>query len=429
MNVSLFRNRNFVLFLIRESLSLSGTIFLNISLALYILALTGSATQFASVLSLAIIPHLILGPLAGVIVDRMNKRTLILILESGRAFCLFMLFVSSLLSPIQAEVLYICVILFSACDVFAAPAYVTLMPSIVKKEELNDANALDTTIVETVRVLAPFLGTVVYSQYGISTVFLIHAVLCLFSVAATCLIVIPQAIKKDVASTILHDMKTGLQSFTQDKRIFSLVLNGMLTHLFLFPFVLLGFPFLIKQVFLGSDLDFGLVESLQTAGSLCSITGVMLLQKRYTLPVNIGIGIIGLIVFVCPLLFLVHPGFFQTLQHQPLLVVGYFGAVSFLLFFAFGTYGVFFRTFYQQTIDSIMLGRFVSVMAMLFAISRFAGFHLYGKLFDSYPLLYPIVILGIGMMLKLLMHIPFLQDEKKRKSQQAKCATSGSLKN
>jgi len=159
-----------------------------------------------------------------------------------------------------------------------------------------------------------------------------------------------------------------------------------------------------------------MVESLQTAGSLCSIVGVVFLQKRYTLPVNIGIGILGLIVFVCPLLLLVHPEFFQTLSHHPLLVVGFFGAVSFLLFFAFGTYGVFFRTFYQQTIDPIMLGRFVSVMAMLFAVSRFAGFYLYGKLFDSYPLLYPIVILGVGMVLKLLMHFPFLQEEKKRKA-------------
>lgn len=416
MNWSLFRSRNFVLFLVRESLSLSGTIFLNISLALYILALTGSATKFASVLSLGIIPHLLFGPLAGIAVDRMNKRTLILLLESGRAICLLTLFFSSQLAPIQAEVIYVCVILFSACDVFAAPAYVTLLPAIVKVDELNDANAFDTTIVESIRVLAPLLGTVVYSQFGLGMVFLIHAALCLLSVAATCLIVLPPQIKKDSATTILHDLKTGLQSFTRDTRIFSLVANGMLTHIFLFPFVLLGFPFLIKQVFIGSDLDFGMVESLQTAGSLCSIVGVVFLQKRYTLPANIGIGILGLIVFVCPLLLLVHPEFFQTLSHHPLLVVGFFGAVSFLLFFAFGTYGVFFRTFYQQTIDPIMLGRFVSVMAMLFAVSRFAGFHLYGKLFDSYPLLYPIVILGVGMVLKLLMHVPFLQEEKKRKA-------------
>lgn len=52
-------------------------------------------------------------------------------------------------------------------------------------------------------------------------------------------------------------------------------------------------------------------------------------------------------------------------------------------------------------------------MAMLFAIGRFAGFGLYGFLFDTSDLVYPIIILGIGMILKLLIHIPFLQEDKR----------------
>lgn len=414
MKWSLFRNRNFVLFLMRESLSLSGTIFLNISLALYTLSITGSATQFASVLSLGIIPHLVLGPLAGVAVDRLNKRTLILFLETGKMVFLFSLLLSLPFAPDQLGWIYACVLFFSSCDVFAAPAYITLLPSIVKREDLSSANALDTTVVETIRVLAPFLGTIVYSFYGLNGVFLVHGTLCLFSVAATSFMAIHTPHKKGLSSTILQDIKIGFQSFTKDLRILSLVANGVLTHIFMFPFVLLGFPYLIKQVFAGSDLDFGMVESIQTAGSLCSIFGVVFLQKRYSLSINIGIGIVGLIVFIFPLLLLIHPGFFRTLTLHSLLVVSYFGTISFLLFFAFGTYGVFFRTFYQQTIDAVVLGRFVSVMGMLFAIGRFAGFQMYGKLLDSSPLLYSILLLGLGMVLKLLLHIPFLLEEKRR---------------
>ncbi|EST53933.1 hypothetical protein T458_21385 [Brevibacillus panacihumi W25] len=415
MKWSLLRNRNFVLFLVRESFSLSGTIFLNISLALYSLALTGSATLFASILSLGIIPHLVLGPLAGVVVDRMNKRTLILLLESGKGICLFSFFLFSQMAPVESGWIYFCVLFFATCDVFASPAYVTILPTIVNADELSDANALDTTVVETVRVLAPFLGTVVYSYYGLSTVFLVHAVLCTVSALVTSRMAIAIPPKTGVSSTILQDMKMGFQFFTKDRRILSLVANGVLTHLFLFPFVLLGFPFLIKQVFNGSDLDFGMVESLQTAGSLCSIAGVVFLQKRYRLSINIGIGIIGMLVFVFPLLLLADSGFSSFLMQHPTLMVLYFGTVSFLLFFAFGTYGVFFRTFYQQTIGVAMLGRFVSVMGMLFAMGRFAGFHLYGRIFDASPLLHAILLLGMGMILKLLMHIPFLVDEKKRR--------------
>ncbi len=416
MNFALFRDRNFFLFLTRESLSLFGTIFLNISLALYTLSLTGSAGKFASVLALGLLPHLLLGMFAGAIVDRLDKRKLLLWLDISRCAFLLLLFLYSTLAPITEPVIYITVLFFATCDLFVYPAFSTLLQSIVKKEDLTDANALDTTVVETVRILAPFLGTLVYSISGLGVVLLIHGLISFASAGATFFIATPAAEKRASTTTILQDVWAGLQLFTNDVRIASLVANGILTHIFLFPFVMVGFPFMIKQIFHGSDIDFGVVESIQTAGSLLSIFAVAFLQKRFSISENIGLGIVGLLVAVLPLVLLKSPTFLQLLHLEPLLVVLYFGGVSFFLFLMFGTYGVFFRTFYQQTIETAMLGRFVSIMAMLFAVGRLAGFHLYGFLFDSPDLLYPIVALGVGMVLKLLVHIPFLQVEQSKKA-------------
>ncbi|USG64476.1 MFS transporter [Brevibacillus ruminantium] len=418
MNVSLLRNRNFVLFVTRESISLSGTLFLNVSLALYTLAATGSAASFASVLALGIIPQLVLGPFAGTLVDRADKRRLLMWLDSGRGLLLLLFFLVSSFMPVRLEMIYVIVLLFAAGDIFVAPASLTLLQRIVRKQDLTHANALDTTVVETVRVLAPFAGTVVYSWAGLHAVFLVGGILCCLCGAAAALIRVEAQRTAGVSSTILQDMRSSLQPFTRDARIRSLVINGMLTHLFLFPFILVGFPYMIKQLFLGSDTDFGLVESMMTAGSLCSLAAVMFLQKRYSLSANIGIGILGMLLFVCPLLFLQNEALASLLGQSPWLVVAFFGGIGFLLFFSFGTYGVFFRTFYQQTVDSSMLGRFVSVMAMLFSISRFFGFALYGRLFDSDDLLVPVVILGIGMVLKLLVHLPFLRAEKRLAAEQ-----------
>ncbi len=83
----------------------------------------------------------------------------------------------------------------------------------------------------------------------------------------------------------------------------------------------------------------------------------------------------------------------------------------------FNIYGVFFRTFYQQTIEPHMLGRFISVMVMLFALGRLIGFQLYGALFESIELIYAVFVLGVGMLAKIFMHIPFLRIEKRRREQ------------
>lgn len=413
MNLSLLQNRNFVMFLTRESLMLSGTIFIQISLALYTLSLTGSAGKFASVLAIGIIPHLLLGTFAGVLVDRMNKRNLLLILDVIRGSYLLILFTYSLFEPINLFLIYVTVIVFAACDLFVAPAFGTMLQSIVAKDDLMNANALDTTIVESVRVLAPLLGTLVYSTWGLGTVLLVNVCTTFLSAIATGMIRVKEAIPLNHNTTILQDARKGLQVFVRNPRISSLVLNGILTHIFLFPFVMVGFPYMIKQIFMGSDVDFGIVESAQMAGALCSILLVAFFMKRYSISANIGLGIIGMIAAVFPLFLLKLPLFMLWMHELPTLVVVYFSGVSFLLFLMFGAYGVFFRTFYQQTVETALLGRFLSVMAMLFAIGRFAGFHLFGFLFDFAELLYPIMILGIGMILKLIVHVPFLTEEKR----------------
>lgn len=177
-----------------------------------------------------------------------------------RSAFLLLLFLYSTLAPITEPVIYITVLFFATCDLFVYPAFSTLLQSIVKKEDLTDANALDTTVVETVRVLAPFLGTLVYSISGLGVVLLIHGLISFASAGATFFIATPVAEKRASTTTILQDVWAGLQLFTNDVRIASLVDNGILTHIFLFPFVMVGFPFMIKQIFHGSDIDFGVVE-------------------------------------------------------------------------------------------------------------------------------------------------------------------------
>lgn len=414
MNLDLFANRNFVLVLFRQCSFEFGTICLNVSFALYILGLTGSAGKFASILALGVIPQIVLGPFAGVWADRLDKRKLLFILDLTRACYLLLLFLLSCFSPIGEEIVYLTVLLFAVIDLFTMPAFVTLLQHVVKKEQLTQANALTTTVVETMRVLAPVLGTLVYGAKGIGAVFLLNALFALISTSLTRFMHLPRLPKAAKHSSIILDLWNGLNIFRTDIRITSLVINGVLTHLFMFPFVMLGFPYMIKQVFGGSDLDFGLVESAQTIGSICSIIGVTWLQKRFPISKNIGIGIVGMVAAVFPMLLLGSDAFLHLMRTSPLAVLIYYASVSFLLFLMFSTYGVFFRTFYLQTVDPLFLGRFLAVMGMTFALGRFAGFHLYGALFDSAELVYAVIVLGIGMLLKILTHIPFLRDEKKR---------------
>ena len=73
--------RNILLFVIGKFISLFGSSIYSFAIGLYILKITGSATSFALALVLASVPRIILGPIAGTIADRFNRKTMIILSE------------------------------------------------------------------------------------------------------------------------------------------------------------------------------------------------------------------------------------------------------------------------------------------------------------------------------------------------------------
>ena len=79
-------NRNFVMVVIGQLISLFGNSILRFALALYVLDITGSATIFGTVTGFAIIPTIILSPFGGMIADRVNRRNIMVVLDFLTSF-------------------------------------------------------------------------------------------------------------------------------------------------------------------------------------------------------------------------------------------------------------------------------------------------------------------------------------------------------
>ena len=409
MKFALLKNRNFLLLIIGYSTSLFGTVFLNTALSLYILNLTGSATKYALVLSLGIIPQILLGLFAGVVVDRIDRRRVILFLDIVRGLYLIVLFGYSIFHPLGEVIIYATVFLFGICDLFFAPAFVTILPSIVEREELIDGNALLTTISEASKTLGPVLAAVIYVVSGIGVVMLIDSVTFLVSIVTTYYMIFSKPLKNVEKVTLYQDVKIGLASvFKRDVRITSLVFNGVLTHIFLHSFILVGVPYMLIHVFKGTNIQFGTVQTMITAGSICAIVAVTFMKKRFSVSQNIGLGILGMTITVLPYFALGNDKFLQLLSVNTVVPVTFFSVVTFAIYLAYNTYAVFFIAFYQNTIPTEMLGRYLSVSSLLYAIGRLIGFKMYGFLFDNTVLVVSIAVLALGMALKMLIHVPFM---------------------
>ena len=94
MKYSLLTEKNFGILVMSGFISLIGTEMLNFSLSLYVLQTTHSATLFSTVLAISIIPTLALGPFGGVIIDWVNPKKIIVLLDfcSGTIVLFFTLY-------------------------------------------------------------------------------------------------------------------------------------------------------------------------------------------------------------------------------------------------------------------------------------------------------------------------------------------------
>ncbi len=73
--------KNFIFLILGQAISLFGNFILKLALSMYILEQSGSAGIFATILSIATIPTILLSPLGGMIADRANKRNVMVILD------------------------------------------------------------------------------------------------------------------------------------------------------------------------------------------------------------------------------------------------------------------------------------------------------------------------------------------------------------
>lgn len=412
MDWKLLKNKNFSLFIFGQSTSILGDSLLNIALSLYVLKVTGSAGKFASILALGVIPQLILGSFSGTIADRLDKKKAIIFMDVIRGIFLLALFGLLINNEMNITYIYIMVIFFAICSTFFLPCYVTILPQILKSEELVSGNALVNVIMELIRVVGPLLATFMFGLYGLGIILILDAFTFFASAVCTLLMKFKSIRKKSEASKFYTEVKDGFLIFFKDIRITSLVGNGILTHLFLFPFILIGIPYMLINIFAVPDINYGIVLSISPISLILSGLIVPYTKKKFNTAQSITIGIIGMLLSVVCFILLGNSIFVNLLKSNNILTTIYFGFAYFLMYFSFGYYAVFYVSFYQTNIPLEYLGRYSAVQIMLFSIARLIGFKLMGYLFNQGILIYSILVLGIGMLLKLVVHVPFIKREK-----------------
>jgi MFS family permease len=312
---SLLKRRDFGLVWTASLISSTGDWVLFIGLPIYVYQLTGSALATSAMFVAELVPQIALGSIAGVFVDRWDrKRTMVVANLLLAVAILPLVFVRS---ADLVWIVYIVAFTESLLGRFARPAEAAMLPRLVEKGDLVAANSLGAFAANTSRLVGPTIGGVVAGLYGLGAVAVLDSVTFLIAAALVMLVrtsgAPDRAAIADAAAAAAGRLRAfwrewldGVTLVARSRTIRVLFALAALSALGEGSFGVL-FVVWVNRVIGGTALELGWFMTAQAVGGL--LGGLVIaritrgMSPRKVLGVaSVAFGLLDAILFVSPLI-------------------------------------------------------------------------------------------------------------------------------
>ncbi len=258
----IFKNTKFQVLLFSEMVSLIGDRILAVALVILVYDITGSAATVSILMMLKAIPSLFLGSVAGAMVDRLNRKWVMVFsnLTQG-ALVLIIPFTNELL------VIYGVYFLLSVVNQFFIPARAATLPSIVPEKSLMAANSLFSMAFVGAIALGPMIAGVLIEAYGTSAAFFADSFTFLVPAVAVAFLALPQKSKPLQQSRFVDELRAGFSYISQNPTIRAALFLSGLVYMGIGAVSVLGIVIADKVLGVGAG-GYGMMMSSMGVGML-----------------------------------------------------------------------------------------------------------------------------------------------------------------
>jgi MFS family permease len=301
------RHRNFRLYFTGQSISLIGTWMTRIATSWLVYRLTGSALLLGVVGFAGQIPTFLLAPFAGVLVDRLNRRNLLVwtqVLAGLQSLAIAALTLAKVITIHEIIALSAFQGLINAFDMPGRQSFLVQMVSDdtgkPEKQDLSNAIALNSSIVNMARLVGPALAGLVIAAVGEGYCFAIDGVSYIAVVVSLLMMRVPPSTLKRATTSMLEQLREGWSYVVNFRPIRTILTLFALLSLMGMPFIVL-MPIFASQVLHGGPHTLGYLMGASGVGALVSALSLALRKSVRGLTTMIQIAAImfgsGLILF------------------------------------------------------------------------------------------------------------------------------------
>lgn len=391
-------NRNFKILVLSRFISVLGTMIFDFALGLYVLDITKSASIFSMIIGVAILPQGLVDIFGGVLVDKKNKKKIIVITEilSGIATLIFMVLFN--IVNIKIYFIAICVILLNAFQGLCWLALMASIPNIVGKEKTTQANSFFQGIGAVTNILGPIIGAVAYKALGMNMICILDSLS--FTIGGLLAVFLRYDVKEknqeNVTGSYIYNIKVVFKYINDNKIIKFFLIVALVVNLIYNPLMLVVLQYITYDVLKLSALQVSLIKA---AGAMGIISGAVIVGKMKDTKLILQ-GFFSLLGIQAVLIIMwAFPSFPFSSNMQPVLITGVF----FVLLLTYGALNTIQNlpviTFFQSEVPEELRARVFGILNSALLLSTPLGIWIYGILLQKMNWTYILWASGIIMII------------------------------
>jgi DHA3 family macrolide efflux protein-like MFS transporter len=371
-----------------QAFSLLGSQLVQFAIVWWLTKTTGSPTMLAMATLAALLPQILIGPFAGALVDRWNRRTVMIVADSGIALATLVLAILFWLKIAGVWYVYVLLLIRATGAAFHWPAMTASTTLMVPGKYLARIAGLNQTLSGVAAIFIPPLGALAIEVLSLQGVLLIDVATAIPAVVTLLFIAIPQPSRTVAPETVGRkpkvwaELREGWNFIWNWKALLMLAVIAIMINMLGRAAASLS-PLLVLQHFEGGPLELGWWQSAIGIGSVMGgvVLGVWGGFKRRVVTQNLALAVDGLAIIVialCP-------------KEAFLLAVVVVFFVAFLETMALGLGGAIFQT----TVPPEMQGRVFSLLMSVTQALAPLGLLLAGPTAEAFGVPFWWVLTGI----------------------------------
>ena len=290
--------RNYIIFWIGQLFSVLGSSISQFAIIWWITDTTGSTILLSLATFLYILPMTIVVALSGVIIDKWNRKSIIMVVDSLQAYVMLLVIIIFNLEGENPILIVGIMGVLGVLQGFHIPTVGAIVPTMVQKERLSRINGINFFFRSFIQIIGPVIGAMMFSFLPLRSILWIDPLTFIIAFISLLVIKIPKINSKDKVvekNSFIEDFKIGYRTLKSIPIVFMMLLISMFINFLLLPSNIL-LPYFIRYNHQGNASNLAFVIAFMNVGMLLgALTSSIKKEWKHALPIYFGLEFILMI--------------------------------------------------------------------------------------------------------------------------------------